>query len=186
MLRTATGRGLRTQLRICANPGRVGRSARTSPPCAEVHAEQTHATKTPARTQRQWLQLNPKLRSKCKLSHLNFSLFIFCAFVSIFRTPANKATDTMPPPQETHTQLPPSASSPKPPCILQSRLCSEILILCSSIIIPNPESQSFFPASLPLHVFSRDHGTQRVMLLHTVPRLSGAFIKRWKRSRSSF
>lgn len=157
-------------------------------PCTPVQrcTQDTHTTKMPARTESQQLQLNPKLRSKCKSSNLNFSLFLFCAFVSIFRTPTNKATDTMPPPQETHTQLPPSASSPKPPCILQSRLCSEILILCYSIIIPNPESQSLFPASPPLTFFSRDHGTQRVTLLHTLPCLSGAFIKRWKRSRSCF
>lgn len=114
---------------------------------AEGHREHTDTTKPPARNESQQLQINPKLRSKCKSSHLNFSLFLFCAFVSIFRTPTNKATDTMPPPRETQTQLPPSASSPKPPCILQSRLCSEILIFHSSIVIPNPESQSLFPAS---------------------------------------
>lgn len=75
-------------------------------------AHRTHTTKMPAQTEPQQLPLNPKLKRKSNSSNLNFSHF--CAFVSVFRAPTNKATDTMPPPRETQTQLLPSAPSPSP------------------------------------------------------------------------
>lgn len=75
-------------------------------------AHRTHTTKMPAQTEPQQLPLNPKLKRNSNSSNLNFSHF--CAFVSVFRAPTNKATDTMPPPRETQTQLLPSAPSPSP------------------------------------------------------------------------